>query len=72
MTSPDETAVLTGTGGGPGKTMAPAGAGVIVCSIQDDKLGRACLMVHRDVSDRAAADWVPDEPPTRGRRARFL
>ncbi|MBU3067571.1 SDR family oxidoreductase [Nocardia sp. NEAU-G5] len=70
MTLTDKTAVVTGAGQGLGKAialaMARAGADIVACDIQDDKLaeltqeidalGRYCLPVRCDVSDRAAVD----------------
>ncbi|MGF6889534.1 3-oxoacyl-[acyl-carrier protein] reductase [Nocardia sp. GAS34] len=72
MTLTDKTAVVTGAGQGLGKAialaMARAGADIVACDIQDDKLtelaaeidalGRACLPVRCDVSDRAAVDQM--------------
>ncbi|MFJ9368607.1 SDR family NAD(P)-dependent oxidoreductase [Nocardia sp. NPDC101769] len=72
MTLSDKTAVITGAGQGLGKAialaLARAGADIVACDIQDDKLadlteeihtlGRACLPVRCDVSDRVAVDQM--------------
>ncbi|MCC3312918.1 SDR family NAD(P)-dependent oxidoreductase [Nocardia africana] len=72
MTLHGRTAVITGAGQGLGKAialaMAHSGADIVACDIQDDKLadladeiealGRACLPVRCDVSDRAAVDQM--------------